>query len=75
MGPTDVKCAHLLGSRSPFYVLKHLLQETFKLGSGNVVTNLAGGVLDPAVLLARMDLLLQTNNSVGQPVGGHVDSH
>jgi hypothetical protein len=75
MGPADVKCVHLLGSRPPFRVLKNLLYETFKLGCSDGAADLAGGVLDLAVFLARMNLLLQRNDSAGQPVGNHADSH
>jgi hypothetical protein len=40
----------------------------------NLVTSLLSRVLEPAVFLARVNLLFQSEDSLGQLVGGHADS-
>jgi hypothetical protein len=40
----------------------------------DLVASLPSRILDPAVLPARVNLLLQKADSVSQPVGGHADS-
>jgi hypothetical protein len=40
----------------------------------NLLTGLLSRVLESAILPARVNLFLQRDDSVGQPVGGHADS-
>jgi hypothetical protein len=67
--------AQLLGSQPVVGTLEHFLQELHQLVGIYVVTRLPGPVLNSAVLPSGMYLLLQWCHSVGQPVGGHVDSN
>jgi hypothetical protein len=40
----------------------------------NLLASLLSRVLESNVLSARVNLFLQRDDSVGQPVGGHTDS-
>jgi hypothetical protein len=40
-----------------------------------ILTSFLSQVLESAVLLVRMDLLLQGLDSMGHPINGHVDSY
>jgi hypothetical protein len=40
----------------------------------NLHIGFLSGIFDSALLPARVNLFLQRGNSVGQPVGGHIDS-
>jgi hypothetical protein len=64
----------LLVNRPARGILKHLFQEFHEMLQSGLVTCLPSQILDSAVFLARVSLLLQREDSMGQPVGGHADS-
>jgi hypothetical protein len=66
--------AHLLVSRPAGGVLEHFLQELHQMLWSNLHIGFLSGVFDSTVLPARVNLLLQRDNSACQPVGGHTDS-
>jgi hypothetical protein len=39
-----------------------------------VVADFTSGILNPTVFLARMELVLHWDDSLGQPIGDHADS-
>jgi hypothetical protein len=66
--------AHLLVSRPAGGVLEHFLQELHQMLRSNLHIGFLSGVFESAVLPAWVNLLLQRDDSTGQPVGGHTDS-
>jgi hypothetical protein len=64
---------HLLRSQPAVHILKHLSKEFGQLGQLDVLIRLAGGVLHLIIFPSGVDLLLQKNHSVSQPVGDHAN--
>jgi hypothetical protein len=67
--------AHLLVSQPASGVSEQFLQELHQMLWSNLHVGFLGGVFDSTVLPAWVNLLLQRDDSVGQPVGGHADSN
>jgi hypothetical protein len=70
----DMVGAHLLVSQPAGGVLEHFFQELHQMLLSNLLVGFLSGVFDSAVLPARVNLLLQRDDSTGQPVGDHTDS-
>jgi hypothetical protein len=66
--------AHLIISRPARGVLEHFLQELHQILWSNLHIGFLSGVFDSAIHPARMNLLLQRDDSAGQLVSGHTDS-
>jgi hypothetical protein len=65
--------AHLLVSRPTAGVLKHFFQELHKTIWGNLLNGFSSWILSSAIFPLWMNLFLQGNDSVGQPMGGDTD--
>jgi hypothetical protein len=67
--------AHLLFSRSAGGILKYFLLLFHQKLRSNFLASLPSQVLESTILTAWMDLFLQREDSVGQPMGHHADSY
>jgi hypothetical protein len=65
---------HLFLSRPARSVLKYLSEVLYQELQSYIFSGLPSQVLGSTILPARMDLFLQWLDSVGQPMGVHVDS-
>jgi hypothetical protein len=54
--------------------MKHFLQELHQMLQSNLHIGFPSGVFDSTILPARVYLLLQRDDTMGQPVGGHANS-
>jgi hypothetical protein len=66
--------AHLLVSWPAGGVLEHFIQEFQQKLWRDLFAGFPSRVLESTVFLARVNLFLQRDDSVGQPMGGHVES-
>jgi hypothetical protein len=64
----------MVGSRPTIGALEHLLEKTLQLGRCDMVADIASGILNSIVFQTGVDLLLQWDDSAGQPIGPHADS-
>jgi hypothetical protein len=71
----DMVGAHLCVSRPAGGVLEDFLQVLHQEFQSNLFIDLLSRVLESTIFLAWVDLFLQRNDSVGQPMAGHADSH
>jgi hypothetical protein len=71
----DMVGAHLLIGRPAGGVLEHLFQELHQVLRGDLLIGFSSRILKYVVFLTRVDLFLQRDDSVGQPMGGHANSY
>jgi hypothetical protein len=70
----DMVGAHLLISWPAGGVLEHFLQEFHQKLWRNLFVGFLSWVLESTVFPARVNLFLQRDDSMGQPMSGHADS-
>jgi hypothetical protein len=66
--------AHLLVIQPTGVILKYFLQKLHQKLRINLLTGFLSRVLESIVFPKRMDLFLQSEDLVGQPMGGHSNS-
>jgi hypothetical protein len=71
----DMVGAHLLVGRPAGGVLEHLFQELCQVLQGDLLVGFLSRMLHSAIFPTRMNLFLQRDNSMGQPMGGHTNSY
>jgi hypothetical protein len=70
----DMVGAHLFVNRPTTSILEHLFQKLHEKIWVDLFSGFLSRILEPIVLPPQVNLFLQRNDTVGLPIGSHIDS-